>query len=380
LGISVPIIDDRVYEPKETFRINLTQATRAALGSPASQEVTIVDNDTALLQISDVTQAEGNAGTSVFLFTVTLSTPSVSPVTVTYATVNGTAIAGSDYTAGSGTLTFAPGQTSKTVAVAVRGDTTLELNETFFVELSGATGAPIAKVRGVGTILNDDGSVVRITDVRQAEGQSGTTPFTFLVTLSRPSVTPVVVRYTITDGTATAGSDYKALPGPPLVFAVGETRKMIVVTVKGDTTKEPNETFYVNLVGASGATIFKSQGIGTILNDDGSVLRITDVTLPEGNAGTRPFTFVVTVTPPSVSPVTVGYVTANGSAVAGSDYTAVPVMLLTFTPGQTSKVVTVNVKGDTTKEPNETFVVNLGGAVGASIFKGQGIGTILNDD
>jgi hypothetical protein len=380
LGISVPIIDDAVDETNETFRINLTQATQSTIGTPASQVVTIVDNDTALLRISDVNQAEGNSGARNFLFTVTLSIPSASVVTVTYATANGTAVAPGDYTAVSGTLTFPPGQMSQTVAVPVQGNTTLEPNETFFVELSGAIGAPIAKARGVGMILNDDGSVVRINDVRQAEGQSGTTRFTFTVTLSRPSVTPVAVRYTITDGTATAGTDYEVLPAPPLVFAAGETRKTVAVAVKGDTTVEANETFFVNLVGATGATIFKEQGIGMILNDDGSLLRISDVTLPEGNAGIQPFTFVVTLTPPSANPVTVAYVAANGSALAGSDYTAVPVTLLTFTPGQTSQAVTVKVKGDTTKESNETFVVNLGGAVGASIFDGQGVGTILNDD
>ncbi len=84
--------------------------------------------------------------------------------------------------------------------------------------------------------------------------------------------------------------------------------------------------------------------------------------------------------PTSTGTVTVKYATANGTATAGSDYAAVPSTLLTFAPGQTSKTVTVNVAGDTIKETNETFTVNLSGASGATIFDGQGVGTILNDD
>jgi hypothetical protein len=118
---------------------------------------TIVDDDvTPSLVINDVSQVEGNSGTSVFSFTVTLSAASGQTVTVNYATANGTAIAGSDYNAASGTLTFAPGATTQTIAVAVRGDTTPESNETFTVNLSGAVNASIADASGTGTIINND--------------------------------------------------------------------------------------------------------------------------------------------------------------------------------------------------------------------------------
>ncbi len=127
-------------------------------------------------------------------------------------------------------------------------------------------------------------------------------------------------------------------------------------------------------------TIFKSQGIGTILNDEGPVLRITDVTLSEGNSGTKNFTFLVTLTPTSAGPVTVKYATANGTAIAPGDYTARPSTVLTFTAGQTSKQVLVAVKGDAVREPNETFVVSLSGATGATLFDGLGLGTMTNDD
>ena len=116
---------------------------------------TIVD-DEPRISISDVSRKEGNSGTTLFVFTVTLSAASDVPVTVNFATANGTAKAGEDYDARSGTLTFAPGETSKTITIVVRGDKKNEADETFFVNLSGAIGALILDGRGVGTILDDD--------------------------------------------------------------------------------------------------------------------------------------------------------------------------------------------------------------------------------
>jgi hypothetical protein len=108
------------------------------------------------ITIGDVTANEGNAGTTAFSFPVTLSAASTSPVTVSYATANATATAGSDYAATSGTLTFAPGVISQTITVNVTGDTAVEPNETFDVNLSNPTNATIARGSGRGTIGNDD--------------------------------------------------------------------------------------------------------------------------------------------------------------------------------------------------------------------------------
>ena len=214
---------------------------------------------------------EGNAGTANATFTVTLSAAYGQPVTVNYSTANGTATAGSDFQAASGTLTFAPGETSKTINVAVLGDQMFEPNETFAVNLYGATNATIGGGTGIGTIVNDDTYAtpsISIGDVSKAEGRAGSTLFTFTVTLSAPSATPVTVNYSTANGTATAGEDYTAASGT-LTFAPGETTKTITIKVKGDNKKEANETFYVDLFGLSSNALFtKSRGIGTILNDD----------------------------------------------------------------------------------------------------------------
>ena len=118
--------------------------------------VTITVAPMPSLSINDASVTEGNSGSRGLVFTLSLSAPSGLPVSVSYATANGTALAGSDYTAASGTLTFAPGVTTQTVSVAVLGDLRFEADETFAVNLSGAQNATIADNQGLGTIVNDD--------------------------------------------------------------------------------------------------------------------------------------------------------------------------------------------------------------------------------
>ena len=227
------------------------------------------DPNTPQLQIRGVSVTEGNTGAVAAQFAVTLSAASTQTVTVAYATADGTATAGSDYQAASGKLTFAPGETSKTVSVLVKGDRLAEPNETFFVNLSNPSNATIADGHGVGTILDDEPRI-SVGDVSKKEGKKGqTTLFTFTVTLSAAYDQPVTMSFQTVNGTAkTSGNDYVAKTGK-LTFAPGETTKTITIAVKGDGMKEANETFYLDLFGNSSNSLFtKSRGIGTILNDD----------------------------------------------------------------------------------------------------------------
>ena len=219
--------------------------------------------------IGDVTVTEGNTGTRAASFSVTLSAAYSQTVTVGYFTMDGTAAAGSDYQTASSTLTFAPGETSKTITVLVNGDRFVEPNETFFVNLSGATNATIADGQGVATIVDDEPRI-SISDVTKKEGNGKkTTLFIFTVTLSAAYDQPVTMSYRTVDGTATTSDgDYVAKTGT-LTFAPGETTKTITIEVKGDSKKEANETFYLDLFGLSSNALFtKNRGLGTILNDD----------------------------------------------------------------------------------------------------------------
>jgi probable HAF family extracellular repeat protein len=238
-----------------------TVGDHAALLEPVAQ---IPD-----LAINSVSLTEGNAGTTSAAFTVTLSDPSSLPVTVQFTTADDTAIAGSDYLATGSTLTFAPGETSKTIAVPVLGDRIAEPNETLFVNLTNATNANIAAGQGVGTILDDEPRI-SINDVTKSEGRKGqTTLFTFTVTLSAAYDQFVTVSFKTTNGTATTqDKDYAAQSGT-LTFAPGQTTKTITIVVNGDNKPEANEIFYVDLFGNSGnSLIVKGGGVGTILNDD----------------------------------------------------------------------------------------------------------------
>ena len=157
--IDVPIYGDRVIEPNETFSVFLSRAWRASIAEGRGH-VTIVDDDDLRISISGTAAAEGNAGTTLFNFAVRLSAAADDPVTVNYATADGAGTtADSDYLATSGTVTFAPGETTKTITVTVVGDATAEGDEGFYVILSGvsANASMSTEHTAYGNIQDDDG-------------------------------------------------------------------------------------------------------------------------------------------------------------------------------------------------------------------------------
>jgi hypothetical protein len=154
---TVAVTGDRLAEPTETFAVNLSAATNATI-SDGQGIGTIVDNEPRI-SIGDVSKKEGDShGMTLFTFTVKLSAAYDQAVTVSYRTVNGTATTGdNDYFAKTGTLTLAPGETTKTVTIEVRRDKKREANETFYVDLfASSSNSLLNKNRGFGTILNDD--------------------------------------------------------------------------------------------------------------------------------------------------------------------------------------------------------------------------------
>jgi len=378
--ISVTVLGDTIFEPNETFFVNLSFALSSSISDGQGVGTITNDDPQPTISINDVSASEGNSGTTNQAFTVSLSNESSQAITVNYTTADISATAGVDYVASSGTVTFAPFHQTQTINVTVQGDTTFEPNETFNVNLSGATNASITDNQGVGTISNDDSQpTISINDVSASEGNAGTSTGTLTVSLSNASSQTITVNYTTADVSATGGSDYVTTSGT-LTFTPGQLTQPINVTLNGDTTFEPNETFNVNLSGATNATIADSQGVGTISNDDAQpTISINDVTLTEGNAGTTVSTFTVSLSNASSQTITVNYTTADNSATAGSDYVTAS-GTLTFSPGQLAQTLTVTVNGDVAFEPNETFNVNLSSATNATIADSQGVGTISNDD
>jgi uncharacterized repeat protein (TIGR01451 family) len=338
-----------------------------------------------------VTVTEGNAGTVTATFTVSLSAPANgADVTFNIATQNNTAVSGSDYVARSLTNQIIPaGQQSYTFTVTVNGDTTLEPDENFFVNVTSVSGANLLDGQGVGTIQNDDFPTLTINDVSLNEGNAGTTTFTFTVSLSAPAAVPVTFDIATADGTAQDGTpagednDYVARSLTGQTISAGQQTFTFDVPVNGDANVETNETFFVNVTNVSGATVLDGQGLGTIQNDDSPpTLSINDVTKNEGNSGTTTFTFTVSLsTPAPTGGVSFNIATQDNTAtVADNDYVAKSLTSQTIAAGSQTYSFDVTVNGDMAVEPDETFFVNLSGAANATIFDGQGVGTITNDD
>ena len=377
LTISVPVLGDTRPEADETFTVTLSGPVNAELDR-ATAEGTIVNDDRTQASIADARAEEGDSGLAEIDFRVALSTASDLEVTVAYATADGTASAGADYRAASGELRFAPGETELTISVPVLGDTRPEADETFTVTLSGPVNAELDRATAEGTIVNDDRTQASIADARAEEGDSGEAEIDFRVALSTASDLEVTVAYATADGTASAGTDYRAASGE-LRFAPGETELTISVPVLGDTRPEADETFRVTLSGPVNAELDRATAEGTIVNDDRAQASIADARAEEGDSGEAEIDFRVALSTASDLEVTVAYATADGTASAGTDYRAASGELR-FAPGETELTISVPVLGDTRPEADETFRVTLSGPVNAELDRMAATGVIVDDD
>lgn len=380
-AVRVPVVGNVLSEATRSLLLTLSDPVNAGLAR-AQGVGTILDNRDPIptVSIEDVAVTEGDAGTVLALFDVQLSTRSGQPVTVQYATANGSGVAGTDYQAAAGTVTFPAGVLNQTIAVAVIGDTLSESNKFFLVNLTNSVGATLARRQARGTILdNDTDSLMSISDAAVNEGNTGTTSATFTVSLSRPSGKPITVNYAAASASATAVRDFQATRGT-LRFPPGTTTQTVRVPVVGDTLSESNETFLVNLTAPVNTLLADPTGVGTIIDDDPlPSLSIADVRGTEGDAGSRASVLTVRLSAASGRLVTVQYATADATATAGSDYAATN-GTLTFPAGSLSQTLRVSVLGNTVSESNETFLVNLSSPVNATVADGQAVATILDND
>ncbi len=375
-----PSVDGTV-EANETVILTVAAGTGYTVGAPASATGTILNDDVPSATITVSPAAVAEDGAPNLVYTVTLNQASLTATSVNY-TIAGTATNGTDYATITSPLVIAAGATTGTVVVNPTADATIESDETVILTLAAGAGYTVGvPASATGTILNDDLPNLTINDVTANEGNAGITNFTFTVSLSAPAG-PGGVTFDIAtaNGTATAGVDYVASSLTSQTIPTGASTYTFTVLVNGETLNEPSETFFVNVTNVTSAVVVDGQGVGTIVNDDPlPSLSINDVTLIEGNAGTVNAVFTVTLSAASGQTVSVNYATADGTATQPADYTNTS-GTLTFTPGQTTRTITVPVIGETVPEANETFFVNLSGAVNATIADNQGLGTITNDD
>ncbi|WP_428664107.1 beta strand repeat-containing protein [Reyranella sp.] len=391
--ITVNVAGDTAVEANEAFTVTLSSPSTGATLGTATATGTIL-NDDARLSITAVSasKAEGQSGSTPFIFTVT-RTGDTSVAHSAHWAVGGAAVTGADFAGGvlpSGTVTFAAGQTSLTITVNVAGNTTVEANEAFTVTLSSpSAGATLGTATATSTILNDDGPTtlaIVATDAVKAEGNSGTTTFSFTVTRTGSSVIASSAHWAVS-GTKVNGADFSGgvLPAGTVAFAAGETSKTIMVGVAGDSTVEANQSFRVSLSSPSAGTIIStSSAIGTILNDDaGFAIKAVSADAVEGAAGTtKPFTFSITRTGDTTVARSVGW-TVGGAAVTGADFAGgvLPAGTANFAAGETLKTISLSVAGNSVAEADEKFTVTLSNpGPGASLVQASASGMIRNDD
>jgi hypothetical protein len=389
----VDVTGDVFHELDETIKVTLSSPTNATILDGQGIGTILDDDATPTLSIGDVTLAEGDvSGTKDFVFTVTLSAASNLPVTFKAQTVDGTALAGSDYTALTQTLTIPAGQTSATFTVKVAQDSSFEPDENFTVQLSDVTNATVTDGTGLGTITNDDVKpTLKISDVIVDEGNGGTDgdkTFSFTVTLSAAQNSPVTFDWIAAGGTATLGSDYVAISPATITIPAGETTAKIQFKTIGDTTDEPDETFQVTisnaLEGGEALTFTDDSGQATIRNDEHFFI-LGDVTVMEGDTpgGLVPAVFVIKLNKASTETITVKYQTQEDSATStgdAADYIAIPLTEVTFLPGETEKTVTVMVKSDVNFDGTDKFKLRLSEPTNASTSSDdEGIATILEE-
>ncbi len=387
---TVDPFDDAVVEPAESFTVTLATTTMIANVSFADSEASgsITNTDTATITIGDKGADEGDE----VRFTVTLSKQVSRDTVLTWSTSDDTAVAGDDYTAASGTVSFpadSDAGTTTTITVRTSPDEVVEPTEYFTVTLvedSLIPGVSIADGMATGTIRNNDTAEITITGRPAVEGEN----VRFDIMLNKSVSEDVRLRWATGDLTAEAGDDYTAVPSGMVLFPANSdagTTTTVTVQTRDDPVVEPEEHFRVTLTAMGslldGVSIAGGTATGTITNNDEAVITIEDGTAEEGD---RRVNFVVTLSEEVSEVTSLTWRTADGTAVAPGDYTRVTSGTASFPansdPGATTTITVVTAE-ERMVERDESFTVTLAPdslIPGVSITGGMATGTIRNDD
>ena len=401
--VTLQIVGDALREEDEAFSVTLSNPTNATIGVDSLVGI-IVNDDLSPPELAiatrDAVKPEGDSGETEFVFVVTRTGDLSRSSSVTYAAAGfglNPADAG-DFGGSfpSDTVMFAEGESAKLVSLMVSGDHTVESDEVFSVTLGSSTNGTIVTASGLGTILNDDAPLtpalaIAARDAVKAEGDSGSTVFTFAITRGGDTSAETSVDYAVTGLgiEPAAGADFgEVFPAGNVIFAANETEKLITIEVSGDTAVEPDEAFRVTLANATNGSIITASADGTIQNDDLPLppeltIAARDATAAEGDSGTTLFAFAVTRTGDLSQPTTVNYVVAGTGAnpADAADFGGIlPTGTISFVAGEDEKLVSVAVSGDTTVEPDEGFVVTLGAVDNGTVAIASAAGSIQNDD
>ena len=389
--ISIPTVDDGVLDHGETLTVTLSSAaTMAGTATVDATAATTVIADPGMVTVSVAADAATVAEGTAAQFTVTLSGAVGSDVALGWSTADGTATAGEDYTAvASGTVTVTAGTTSATFAVTTLADLLADGNEVFTVTLvaSGVlpAGVSLGTATATGTIADDDPIKASVAADAGTVTEGMAAEFTVTLT-SATSTAAVVVSYTV-GGTATSGTDYTA-PATPATLTIdaGAKTGTISIPTVDDGVLDHGETLTVTLSSAAtmaGTATVDATAATTVIADPGMVtvsVAADAATVAEGEA----VEFTVTLSGAVGSDVALGWSTADGTATAGVDYTAVASGTVTVTAGTTRATFAVTTLADLLAEGNEMFTVTLVASgvlpAGVSLGTATATGTIADDD
>lgn len=335
-----------------------------------------------------VSEADGQ-----FSFTVTRSGELSVATTVAWSV--GGAVDAADFGGAlpSGVVSFAAGETTKTITFAPGRDDTVESNEAVTVTLGATTGqgARLGSSTSVAYSLTDDDAPpsIRISSAAQVvEGHSGSTQMVFSLSRSGNLGKTSVVNWTLTPDTANA-ADFAGgvLPGGGSIsFAPGQTTATLSIGIAGDTLAEPNESFTINLTGQTFANVAVASAQGTIVADDVDntfTVAAQAAQVNEGNSGTQVIEFIVTRSGVATEPVTVNW--ERGGTIGLDDLSGNTAAsgALSFAAGETSKSLAFTLTGDSRVEGDESLSVTLQGVAGTGAGLGtqvQAQTTVKNDD
>jgi hypothetical protein len=376
--VNIPIIGDAVDEPDEFFDLRLGGAQALTISDEFAR-VTIVDDDpTPGLSVAPVSVVEGDSLTTSVQVSVGLTNPSSQTVTAKLATSDGTATAPGDYSAVTNrTITFSPGQTTQTTSLTVIADSVDELDEKFGVVLSDPLNATLSAATADVTIVDDDGPALTVGDASAAEGAS----LSFPISLSAPTVQDVAGSCATSNATATAGTDYTTRSAG-FAIPAGATATSFSVDTLADTLDELDETVTLICTVGSAADLSDGQATGTVVDDDAAPTM--SVTAPsaalEGDGVPHQVNLAVRLSAASGRPVTAKLSTADGSAAAPDDFTALSGVDVSFAAGETEKQVPLTIAGDFADEVDEALTATLSNVDGAGLPVPGATYTILDDD
>ncbi|MBD2492629.1 Calx-beta domain-containing protein, partial [Aulosira sp. FACHB-615] len=389
--ITIPIVNDNIYESNETVNLTLINPTNgASLGTQKTANLTIVDNDAlpGTIAFSETNYSVSEDGTPINQVTLTRTGGSDGVVSITVVPTNGTATAPSDFISNPITVSFANGETSKTVTIPVINDTVYESNESVNLALSNPIGGATigAQNTAILSIVDNDAfpGILAFSSANYSINEDGT-PIA-AVTINRTGGTngDVSVILTLSNGSAIAPDDYFNTP-TNVTFASGETSKTINIPIVNDTVYEPTETINLTLSNPTNSAILGTQvnAVISIIDNDAvpGTIAFSQATYSVNENGTPISQVTLTRTGGSDGEVSVLLTPSGGSATAPDDYNNTPITVI-FTNAETSKTVSIPIVNDSKFEANETINLILSNATGGATIGIQNNATltIVNDD